>query len=200
MNTQVKQRLFITFVALAMLGLLVIGIKTLASESDARSVALAECMKDNFQLFELCYRKTNQEISPSFFNYISPFLPATLLLWVSWLFKLSFQLEVDDRQSKSIRKVVFYVGCFVATLGCFFPLYIVLEKTLDRLASVLIYQLFLMPWLAVSWLCAPLLFQRLLDPENRMIEFIKLKKVALVVLVAPLVATVLMTLRQAFSI
>lgn len=199
MNPQIKQRLFITLVVLAMLGLLVIGPKTLTAINEARSAAWAECFKDNLLLIDFCRKQTDQQISPSFYNYLSPFLPAAVLVWVAWLFKLSFQIELDLTQAKKIGKVVYVLACLVATLGIFFPFLIVLEKELERLHSILIYQLFLTPWVTVCWLCAPLLFQKLLDPENRMVDILKLRKFALAVIATPFLATILLTLRQALS-
>lgn len=196
MDTQIKERLYISFVGLAATGLLVTGINVLINLNDIRSTALTECMKDGMYLFEFCYRKTNQEISPSLFDYLSPFLPAIILIWLSWLFKLRFQVNVEPAIPNKLRKIVFWIECIVAALGCFFPFFIVLEKSTETLSSVLIYQLFLMPWIAVSWLCIPLLIQKLLDPENKIIEFLRLRKIALAVMAAPIAAAILLISRQ----
>jgi len=53
-----------------------------------------------------------------------------------------------------------------------------------------------MPWIAVSWLCIPLLIQKLLDPENKIIEFLRLRKIALAVMAAPIAAAILLISRQ----
>jgi hypothetical protein len=196
MSIQIKQRLYISFVVLAMISLLVIGINILTNLNEARSIAISECMEKNIYPFEFCFTKSNQDISPSFFNYISPFLPAAILIWISWLLKLNFQIELDLTQYKKIRKFVFGLGCLICALGTFLPFYIVIEKDMGRLTSISIYQLFIIPWIATAWLCAPLLFQKLLDPEKVLIEFIKLRKFVVIVIGAPLLSLVLLILRQ----
>ncbi len=198
-DMQTKQRLYISIVGLAAIGLLATGISVLNSLAEVRSAAMTECLKDGIYLFDFCYRKTNQEISPTLFNYLSPFLPSAILIWTSWLFKLNFQTSVDTSIAKRLRKTVFWVGCIIAALGCFLPLYIVLEKSQDDLSSVLIYQLFITPWIAVAWLCVPLMIQKLLDPEKKMIEFLLLRKITLVVIFSPIIATITLIARQIFN-
>lgn len=53
MDIQIKHRLYITTVVLALIWLLCMGVVNLVHVQDIRAAALADCLKDNFQLFEL---------------------------------------------------------------------------------------------------------------------------------------------------
>ena len=195
MNNQVRQRLFMTLVALSLLWLLCMGVINLLHVHDLRSLALADCIKDNFALFDICYRKTNQEIQPSLLNYISPFLPVIILLWVCWVFKVRFQIDASA-DKKRIRKFIVGLVYSIGVLGFSFPFFIVLEKEVERLHEVLFHYLFLVPWLAISWISAPIFFQRLLDYEVRITEFVSLHKVAYLVAASPILAFVLLLIRH----
>lgn len=198
MDIQIKHRLYITTVALALIWLLCMGVVNLVQVQDIRAAALADCLKDNYQLFELCYRKTNDEISLSLLNYLSPFIPVVILLWTSWVLKLNFQIEVQKVSSK-FRKICLALLYLVGVLGFLFPFFIVMEKEPERLYSVSIANLFLMPWLAISWTSIPLFFKKLLDKENLITEFRHLLKVVYCLAASPILAMIFLLLRQAFK-
>lgn len=199
MNNQIKQRLYITLVAATLLWLLCMGVINIIQVQDIRSLALSECLKDNFNLFDLCYNKTNNDIYPSFLNYISPFIPVIILLWASWVFKLNFQIDFQLTSNK-IRKILIGLVYFVAFLGFIFPFFIVFEKEVERLYSVLFYNLFLTPWLAICWISIPIFFQKLLDSEKRISEFNNLHRVVYVVSASPILAIISLIVRQELKI
>jgi hypothetical protein len=199
MNIQTKQRLYITLVAIALLWLLCMGVITLFKVQDIRSLALSECMKDSFYIFELCSSKTKNEIYPSFFNYITPFIPVTILLWATWVFKLNFQIDIQITSNK-ITKITVGLVYFVAFLGFIFPLIIVFEKDVERIYEVLFYNLFLTPWLAITWISIPIFFQKLLDSEKRISAFTDLHRVIYVVTASPILAIISLVLRQELKI
>lgn len=199
MNNQIKQRLYITLVAATLLWLLCMGVINIIQVQDIRSLALSECIKDNFNLFDLCYNKTNNDIYPTFLNYISPFIPVIILLWASWVFKLNFQIDLQITSNK-IRKILVWLVYFVAFLGFIFPFFIVFEKEVERLYRVLFYNLFLTPWLAICWISIPIFFQKLLDSEKRISEFNNLHRVVYVVAASPILAIISLLVRQELKI
>ena len=199
MNNQIKQRLYITLVAATLLWLLCMGVINIIQVQDIRSLALSECLKDNFNLFDLCYNKTNNDIYPTFLNYISPFIPVIILLWASWVFKLNFQIDFQVTSNK-IRKILVGLVYFVAFLGFIFPFFIVFEKEVERLYRVLFYNLFLTPWLAICWISIPIFFQKLLDSEKRISEFNNLHRVVYVVAASPILAIISLLVRQELKI
>lgn len=199
MNNQIKQRLYITLVATTLLWLLCMGVINIIQVQDIRSLALSECLKDNFNLFDLCYNKTNNDIYPTFLNYISPFIPVIILLWASWVFKLNFQIDFQLTSNK-IRKILVGLVYFVAFLGFIFPFFIVFEKEVERLYRVLFYNLFLTPWLAICWISIPIFFQKLLDSEKRISEFNNLHRVVYVVAASPILAIISLLVRQELKI
>jgi hypothetical protein len=198
MDIQTKQRLYITTVALALVWQLCMGVVNLSHVQDIRALALTECLKDNFQLFELCYKRTNDEISPTLLNYLSPFIPASVLLWISWVLKLQLQFEMQYTPSK-FRKFISIFLYLIGSLGIFVPFYIVIEKEVERLYAVSLHYLFLMPWLAISWIAIPIFFKKLLDSENKITEFKYLKKVIYCVAASPFLAVIFLLLRQEFK-
>lgn len=199
MNNQIKQRLYITLVAATLLWLLCMGVINIIQVQDIRSLALSECLKDNFNLFDLCYNKTNNDIYPTFLNYISPFIPVIILLWASWVFKLNFQIDFHLTSNK-IRKILVGLVYFVAFFGFIFPFFIVFEKEVERLYRVLFYNLFLTPWLAICWISIPIFFQKLLDSEKRISEFNNLHRVVYVVAASPILAIISLLVRQELKI
>ncbi len=199
MNYQTKQRLYITLVSISLLWLLVMGIVNLAQVNEIRSAALSECIKDNFNIFDLCYSKTENEIYPTFLNYINPFIPVTALLWASWVFNINFQINFQPESSKVIKVLVGLVY-FVAFLGFIVPFYIVLERDVERIYKIMLYNLFLMPWLAITWISIPIFFQKLLDSEKRIREFSNLHRVVYIVAASPILSIITMFAREQLKI
>ena len=199
MDIQIKQRLYITTVAITLLWLLCMGVVNLLHVQDIRALALSDCLKENYSLFDLCYNKTNNDIYPSILNYISPFIPVIILLWVSWVFKLKFQIEIQLTSNK-IRKIVVWLVYIVAFLGFISPFYIALIEEVERLYKILFYNLFLAPWLAISWISIPIFFQKLLDSEKRISDFIYLHRVVYVVAASPILSIILLLLRNEIKI
>lgn len=198
MDAQVKQRLLITLICLALIWLLCIGLISLIQVSEIRSLALTECIKDNFQSFELCFRKTNDEIRPAFFNYIYPFIPIVILLWILWAFKLNLKIDGDFPPSM-VLKITAGMCYFIGFLGISIPFYIVIEKDVGQLYDVLIYNLFTIPWLAINWISIPLFFQKCFYSENRMLEFNNLFKIICFVAASPFLAMILLLIRSEFK-
>jgi len=198
MSNEVKRRLYITFVAVSLLWLLCMGVINLIQVQDTRSLALSACLKDNSYLFDLCYNRTNNDIYPTLLNYISPFIPVTILLWVSWVFKLNLQIDIQHASNK-IRKISVGVVYFLALLGFGFPFFIVIEKEVERLYQVLFYNLFLSPWLAICWISIPIFFQKLLDSEKRISEFNNLIRLVYIVAASPFLSIICLLLRQEFK-
>jgi len=195
MDFQVKQRLYITAVIATLLWLLCMGVVNLINVQDIRKLALTDCIKDNYHLFEICYKKTNNEIGLTLLNYISPFIPATILLWISWVLKFNFQIETHDAPSKLIKSFVFLIY-LIGILGILFPFLSVIEKDVERLYAIPFHNLFTMPWLAISWISIPIYFKKLLDLENKITEFKYVTKVIYCVGVSPFLAAILLLLRQ----
>jgi len=175
------------------------GVINLIQIQDTRSLALSECLKDNFNFFDLCYNKTNNEIYPTLLNYISPFIPIIILSWVSWVFKLTVQIDIQLSSNK-IRKAIAGLVYFIALLGFIFPFFIVFEKEVGRLHQVLIYNLFLTPWLAICWTSIPIFFQKLLDSEKRISEFTSLHRAVYVIAASPILSIISLLLRQELKI
>ena len=199
MQNQIKLRLYITLVAITLLWQLCMGVINIIQVQDIRSLALTECIKDSFNLFDICYRKTNNDIHPTLLNYISPFIPAIVLIWISWVFKLNFQIEIESKSNK-LKKILLSVIYFIAFLGFIFPFFIVYEKEVERLYDVAFNNLFLAPWIAISWISIPIFFQKLLDSEKHITEFNNLHRVIYVVAASPIISIIFLIARQELKI
>jgi hypothetical protein len=195
MSIHSKQRIYITFVVLSLLWLLCMGVINLSKVQEIRSLALSKCLEGNFNLFDYCYKKTNDEIHLSFLDYASPFVPAAILLWLSWVFKINVQIDTPVIGSRLI-KITRVLAYIIGAAGMFFPFYIVLEKELERIYDVIFKNLFLAPWLAITWISIPLFFRKLLDAEGRIKEFIALHKIIYIVAAAPFLSILLILMRE----
>ena len=198
MNNQIKKRLYITTVSISLIWLLCTCVINLMQVNEIRSLALTECYKDDLKLYDYCYNKTNKEIQLTIFNYISPFLPAVILLWIDWVFKFNFQIDIQV-VSYRFRKITNYFVYFVAFLGFICPFYIVYEKEVDRLYTINFSDLFLLPWLALCWISIPIFFQKLLDSEKNIVEFSNLYRVLYVVASSPILSFISILLRLALN-
>jgi len=167
--------------------------------NETRSLALTECYKDDFKLFDYCYNKTNNEIQLTFFNYIIPFIPVTLLLWIDWLLILNFQIEINLVSNK-LRKIIVFVVYFVAIFGFIVPFFIVFEKEVERLYKINFSDLCLIPWLVICWISIPIFFQKLLDSEKQITEFSNLHRVIYLVASAPILSYISLISRKVFDI
>lgn len=88
------------------------------------------------------------------------------------------------------------LGYCVGLLACVLSLSFVLEKETNQLHLVEISSLLLGPWLATAWISAPLLFQKVLGPESINEQFKTTRWMLYSVIAMPLIALLLLTIRQ----
>lgn len=199
MNLEIKQRINLTLAVAAMIWLLTIGVSINFDIQQLRAEALTKCMADGgFNTFDTCYRNSREQIRPSLFQYLLPFIPASILIWITWLLKLDFQHTVDSK-SKKILMWIRGISYFFGSIAIFITFYIVLEKTADRLSIVQFSDLLLVPWLASAWLSAPLLIRKLIGPDSQDSDLKRIRQLLLLVIASPLLALFLLMFRQAFS-
>jgi hypothetical protein len=200
MNLEIRQRINMTLVIAAMIGLLTIGVSINLDIQQLRADALTKCMADSgFNTFDLCYKNSREQIRPSFFQYLLPFIPASILIWFTWLLKLDFRYTADSKSIKFL-KWMRGISYFVGAVAIFIAFYIVLEKTPDRLFIVQFSDLLLAPWLASAWLSAPLLFQKLVGPESQDSDLKRVRHLLFWVIASPLLAFFLLFFRQISSL
>lgn len=199
MNQEVKNRIFISLAVLAMLCLYLVGFNTQMGLNELRSSALSRCIDGKYELFDFCLNKTNGEYSPSLAQFVTPFIPVALMLWVQWLLKIDATIEVVLYPKRTL-KFLRFVAYTVAMIGIALPLLMVLEKSADRIYEVHMSNLFIGPWLASAWVSAPLVFQKLVGPRDLDIEFSLLRKVLFAVLISPVVAVLLQLGRELTNI
>ena len=196
MSNSVKERLLLTLISLALIMLVSMGIYLLLQVQGVRSAALTECIGDTFNLFEFCYRKTNDEIRLSAKDFLKPFIPSVMLIWIFWLFKVEIQIDVASVK-KGIVKVIVIVCYLIAAISSFVPLYLVTEKEdASKLYEILWYNLFLMPWLGITWISAPIFYQTLVDKQKIISEFQKLHVLIWIVTASPFVAILYIVVRS----
>lgn len=195
MNQEVKHRIFISLVVMAMLWLYFVGFNIQIGLNELRSSALSRCIDGKYELFDFCLHKTNGEYTPSALQLMTPFIPAALLLWVQWLLKVDVAIDVDSypkRTMKCLRVVAYAIAIF----GVALPLLMVIEKSADRIYQVHTGNLLIGPWLATGWVSAPLVFQKLVGPRDLDDDFSRLRKVLYAVLISPVVAVLIQIGRE----
>ena len=197
-RTDVKQRLFVTATVMAMIFLYSAALFITAEIESQRSSALTKCLDSKYSslLFDLCWHNTRRDISPSIFQYLTPFLPALVLVWLNWLLKLDYRLEGASFPNKTM-KWLRGVGYFVGVLACFLSFYVVLEKQADRLYLLQVSDIFSGTWIASGWLGAPLLFKHLHGSDDQAQVFQNARRLLYLVLASPFLALLLSFGRQA---
>ncbi len=198
MNQEVKNRIFISLVVIAMLCLYLGGFNIQLGLNELRSSALSRCIDGKYELFDLCLYKTNGEYSPSLSQLITPFVPTVLLLWAQWLMKIDVTIDVDSYPKRTF-KCLRFVAYAIAMIGIALPIQKKKKKSADRIYQVHIGNLFIGPWLAAAWVTAPLAFQKLVGPRALDVDFSMLRKVLYAVLLSPVIAVLLQFGRELTS-
>lgn len=199
MNQEVKKRIFISLVVVAMLCLYFAGFNIQLGLNELRASALSRCIDGKYEMFDLCRQKTTVEFMPSLLQLATPFFPAALLIWVQWLLKIDARIGADSYPKRTLKSLRF-LAYAVALIGIALPFIMVLEKDVDRIYQVHVTGLFIGPWLATAWVSAPLVFQKILGPRDLDLEFMRLRQVLYAVLISPVVAVCLLFVRELANI
>lgn len=198
MRTDVKQRLFVTASVLAMIFLYSAALLITAEVESERRIALTKCLGEKFNSmnFDLCWYNTRRDVSPSLLQYLSPFLPALVIVWLNWLFKFDCRLTTASYPTKTMQWLR-GIGYMVGALACFLSFYTVLEKQSDHLHLLQVSDIFVAPWIASGWVSATLLFMYIHGSEEQAPAFKLTKRTLYFVLASPFMALLLLVLRQA---
>ena len=116
MNHEIKKRIFISLVVVAVLSLYLSGFNIQLGLNELRSSALSRCIEGRYELFDFCLNKTNGEYSLTLLQFVTPFIPAALLLWIQWLLKIDATIEVEA-YPKRILKTMRIVAYAIAMIG-----------------------------------------------------------------------------------
>ncbi len=195
MRTDVKQRLFVTATVVAMIFLYTAALFITSEIESQRSIALTKCLDAKFSLFELCWHSTRNNVNASPLQYLTPFLPAIVLLWLIWLLKIKYRLDSSSFPRKTM-KWLRGVGYTAGVLSCLISFYLVFEKPTERLYLLQISDVFAAPWVAAGWISAPLLFKYLHGSDDQAQFFQNLRRLLYIVLAAPFLALLLAFIRQ----
>jgi hypothetical protein len=160
MTHEIKQRWFISATVIAMAALYAGPVALLFDWNDAWKAVIADCEGD----FSFCVAKANKDTSLSLFAYLSPFVPAALVAWLSWLLGFKVQLS-DQAYPRKIIMTLTWLGIIVAGIACFFTFWNTLNRTVEELYKIPNRAFWLGAYNALAWLIAPLLFQRLIGPR-----------------------------------
>ena len=199
MNSQIKQRLFITVVVTALLWIMCAGIYNLINLAELQINYRNNCIDQNIKSFAFCTREAERNVTPTLMHYLSPYIPIIVLLWLKWVFKFNFQIELDNEYKKTklfILLIVYSLGI----LGIIFPIFIVLYFDKYAIHHLSIRGIFELPLLLVSWILTPILFQKLVDIKNKFFDFNYIKKIIYVVIASTLIALLFLIVRLTFNI
>lgn len=198
MNIETKRRLFMTLVILAMGWLCIDGFLVIKDLNELRQQHIRECVGKNFELFDVCFKQAEQFDSPTFLQWLSPYLPAGILVWIAWLFKLNLKLSIDSYPA-SLVKWFRWLAYFVGMLSVVITFFIVFEKSVDGLQRVNLMGLFMFSWIGGAWLSAYHIYEKLHNPNYELNTPRGLRFVAMLVISAPFFAILLLIIRQVFN-
>lgn len=199
MTNDVKLRLYVTAIVIAM-AILYVGPLIVTSHLDSvQSEFLANCKKKGVGLeepggFIYCLEESHKVALP-LWMYLLPYLPAGTILWFNWLIKPSLRLSVESYPKRTMN-VLLWFGLFVAAWGIGFPILNVVNTSDADLYKIPAQSYFMAPWVFAAWLSAPLLFHHLIAPVSLAASMKKAKIALLLLAAAPIVAGILIIVRQ----
>jgi hypothetical protein len=181
MTAEIKQRLFITAIVVAMASLYVGTTGAVFSYFDTRGTLLAECRAgDGFKSrdFEFCWDEINRKVGFPLWLFLAPFIPAAVALWLNWLFKIDMRLAENVFPRRTISLLLWLGLC-----GAAWAVYVDLEQVAAADKPVFNQTLSVPLIWAAGFLAAPMLFHYLLAPATFSAQ-LRNGKIALVILAA----------------
>lgn len=195
MTNDVRLRLYVTAIVIAM-AILYVGPLIVTSQLESvRSELHTNCTKEWPDLgFSYCWEEARKKAALPLWMYLLPYLPAGTILWFNWLIKSSLRLSVESYPKRTMN-VLLWFGLLVAAFGIGLPIWSVVSSSDIELYKVTAREIFTAPWVCAAWLSAPLLFHHLVVPVSLAASMKKAKIALLLLAAAPIVAGILVFVR-----
>lgn len=207
MSDPVKLRLYLTLIVLMMVGLY-IGPFVVANHLNSVQSAIRQTCLENRSIsgwWDICYAEGQRAALP-FWEYLIPYLPACILLWLNWLLNPNLRLSPEAYPGRSLTALL-WLGTIFAGLCIFVTIWGVASLEYEKVHSVDATTLLAPMRVACAFLLAPLLFHHFVAPEPPAAKLRiyavshKLAKVSLLLLIAsPIVAGILLVIRLSLTI
>lgn len=166
MTNEVKQRLYVTAIVVAMASLYIAPLIVSSHFNEVKKALFEHCTKEFPAIgFEFCWVEARSKAELPFWEYLVPFFPAALALWLNWLLKPDLRLSEDAYPKRTI-KFLLWLGLLVAALAVWLPLSQVATWNAADLYKIESQTFWRAPWIAAAWLAAPMLFHYLLAPVS----------------------------------
>lgn len=166
MNRDLRLRLYLTAIVLAMGFLYVAPFFVISHFEGIRSELFQSCFKEFPTIgFDFCWKKSHEDTELPFLAYLVPFLPAAALLWFNWFLKPDLTQTEESFPRRTIIGLL-WLGLLVAAFAVWLPFYEVTSKNSTELHKIPSFMFWRSPWFATAWLIPPLLFQHLVGPES----------------------------------
>ncbi len=166
MTNEVKLRIYVTAIVIGMAFLYVGFIYTINEQSIVNEEIYDNCMNEyesnSLAYLGLCIDRRLEGMLP-IWVYLAPYLPAGLLLWLSWLLKPNMRLPIDAYPKRTVIGLV-WLG-LIAAVYAFFVTYNIAMNVIDKPVAAMHNTFNPMIYFS-GWLIAPLLFQHLLAPAE----------------------------------
>jgi hypothetical protein len=196
MTRELKQRLSISAVALAM-GVLYVGpLVVITKLIEVQNQLYLECSRDLVMTVEYCWRDSERKASLPFGTYLLPFVPAIVALWLNWLLKPDFRLSEEKYPRRTLNSLI-WLGLICAALAIWVPFSNVFSSNPAEIHKIADRAYWSGPYVAAGWLLAPVIFCHLFAPPN-LIGQVRRGRIALCIMaLTPIVAFLLAAVRQA---
>jgi len=191
MTNEVKLRIYVTTIVLALAFLYVGFINTINELSIVNEEIYDNCMNEyesnGLEYWGICNDRRLEGMLP-IWVYLAPYLPAGLLWWLSWLLKPNMRLPIDAYPKRTVIVLV-WLGLIVAAYAILIT-YNIAMNVIDKPVAAM-HNTFNPTIYLSGWLIAPLLFQHLLAPAEakRYIRTLKIGLVMMLIVPAALVVT-----------
>jgi len=196
-TNDLKLRLYLTLIVIAMGFLYVTPFLVSSHWQGVRSELLANCLKDLPNVgFDFCWQQSTQKAALPFFEYLLPFVPSLLLLWLNWLLKPNLKLS-NESYPRRVMTTLLWLGLLISAVGIYVPLSEVIARDATELHKIESRTFWGGPWLAAGWLISPLLFHHLLAPVSLVAQMRKGKIALWFVAATPVIAYTLYLFRAA---
>ncbi|WP_305328360.1 hypothetical protein [Methylotenera sp.] len=191
-----KLRLYITAIVIVML-ILYIGPPAMNSHlMTLREELRLSCYLAGQRMdWDYCQQEATKKAALSLWQYLLPYLPATAILWFSWLLKPELRLS-DDSYPKRTMNALLWLGLLVAAFGIWNAIWPIVSTSDAELYKVSARDFLAVTWVASAWLIAPLLFHHLVAPVSLSTSMRKGKIALLLLTVAPIVAGIIYIVRD----
>lgn len=200
MTNDVKLRLFVSVIVVVMATLYVGPLVVTSHFGTVEQTLLQDCRKVfTGSSFEFCWDQSRRDASLPFWEYLLPYFPAGITIWVNWLVKPDFRLSEQTYPKRTIN-VLMWFGLFVAAMTISLSFFEVVSKDIADLYKIRSRSFWVPSFVSAAWLMSPMLFHHLVAPISRATDIRKCNIGLWLVAATPVASFALYLIREAIKV